>query len=175
MFSMLDDLGLDERDQKIVALYMGNPQISQTEVASALGLSQPSVNSRIQKLKSKGLLNVHAGINVSQSSLLLTRVDFTAKDPQTILNKLKGCSFFANGFILSGKNNVSVFLINKDLKKVDEIINQHIRSQPDVSDVNANVVVSSVNDFLVRVNVPQDSQKKKCLTIGGCNNCKRCG
>jgi len=171
---MLNDLGVDERDQKILGLFMTNPQISQNDVASSLGLSQPSVNSRIKKLKARGLLNVHAGINVHASGLLLTRVDFTANDPQGILTKLKGCSFFANGFVMSGKNNVSVFLINKDLKKVDEIINQHIRSSPGVSDVNTNVVVSTVNDFLVRLNIPQDSHKKKCMTVGGCKNCKRC-
>ena len=168
-----EKLGIDDRDAKIISWYMEDPFISQLEVAKRLKLSQPSVNVRIQKLLKKGILKFNVGMDFNRSNLFLTRVDFTSKDPHMTLERLKPCSFFVNGFILSGKNNLSVLLVNEDLKKLDEIINEYIRSDPDVSDINVNVVVSSARDFLFSVNLNHELTPRQCLQLNACKDCEK--
>ena len=73
---------------------------------------------------------------------------------------------------MSGKNNVSMFLINEDLKKVDEIINEYIRSDPNVSDINVNVVVSSARDFLFKINLDHELTPRMCFELNKCKECK---
>ncbi len=171
----LEKLGIDSRDAKIISWYTENPHISQNEISKRLKLSQPSVNVRIQKLIKKGILNFDVGMSFNESNLFLTRVDFTSKNPNETLEKLKGCSFFVNGFIMSGKNNVSIFLVNEDLKKIDEIINEYIRSDTNVSDINVNVVVSSSKDFLLKFNLDHELTPKACFELNKCKECEMFG
>jgi len=168
-----EKLGIDERDAKIISWYMENPHISQSEISKRLKLSQPSVNVRIQKLIKKGILNFDVGMSFNKSKLFLIRVDLTSKNPNVTLEKLRPCSFFVNGFIMSGKNNVSVFLVNEDLKKIDEIINEYIRSDANVSDINVNVVVSSARDYLFKINLDHELTPKTCYELNKCSECKK--
>ena len=47
---------LSEREQKIAALLMENPQTTVSEISSLLNVSQVTVRSDFQSLESKGLL-----------------------------------------------------------------------------------------------------------------------
>jgi len=164
-------LNLDDRDMKIVSWHMEDPYISQIEVAKRLKLSQPSVNLRINKLREKGIININTGINFNKTNLFLVRVDFTANKGGELLNRIKNCPFFVNGYVMSGKNNISLYLLSDDLKKIDEIINLHIRSQQDVSDISTSVVVSSVKDAILNLNIQGELNKEKCIKLGNCKHC----
>lgn len=169
---IFEKLGIDNRDAKIISWYMENPFISQSEISKRLKLSQPSINVRIQKLIKRGILKFNVGMDFNSSNLFLCRVDFTSKDPHQTLQRLKECTFFVNGFIMSGKNNVSIFIVNTDLRKIDEIINERIRTDSDVSDINVNVVVSSSKDFIFSMNL-HESTPKICYQLNGCKDCQR--
>jgi Lrp/AsnC family leucine-responsive transcriptional regulator len=168
---MLEKMGIDERDARIISWYAEDPSVSQSEIAKRLRLSQPSVNARIQKLIKRGLLSSNTGLRFSASNLFMMRVDFTATYPGRILAKLKQCSFFVNGFVMSGKNNVSVFLVCDDLRKIDEIINAYIRDDPSASDINTNVVVSSAKDFVFALNFTQELHRRNCTELNTCKDC----
>jgi len=160
---LLEKLGMDEKDLRIVSWFMEDPYISQNEIANRLHLSQPSINIRVNRLKREGVLNHNVGINLNKSGLFLVRVDFTAENASRVLDRLGSCSFFVNGFVMSGKHNASMFLVNEDLKKIDAILNQHLRSDKSVSDINVNVVVSSTNDFIFKINLDKEMYHEKCL------------
>ena len=168
-----EKLGLDDKDMNILSWYMQAPLLSQQEIARRLQLSQPSVNMRIQKLTARGILSFHAGLNLRTSNLIMFRVDFTAKDAHAVLQNLKNCAFFVNGFIMSGKNNVSVFLVCDDLKQVDAIINEHIRSSPQISDISVNIVVNAAQDFPFKIDLQQELSSKPCFAPGACESCGR--
>ena len=172
---MFDKLGLDDKDIKILSWYMDNPFISQSEIASKLNMSQPSVNYRIQKLKEKGILNISAGIDFSKANLVLARADFTAKNAHNVFNNLKRCAFFVQGFTLSGKNNASAYFVTDSLEKVEEIITDNLRSNSDVSDINVNVVVNSVNQFLFKFPINPRELNSKCYKPNACASCPETG
>ena len=168
-------LGLDDKDVTIVAMFMGNPSVSQAEIAQKLNISQPSVNFRVQRLKKKGSLTFSVGTDFNKSSLFLARVDFTASDANEVLNRLNQCSFFVNGFIMSGKHNVSIFLVHENLRKIETIINDHLRSDPTISDINVNIVVSSQRDFLLKMDLNKEFSQDICKNLNSCKVCQEVG
>jgi len=167
-----EKLGIDKRDVELLNLYMQNPQYSQSEVAQLMKLSQPSINARIARLKQKGILSFSSGINFNQTHLVLVRVDFSAKNPKELLDRIKNCSFFVNAFNVSGKQNLSLFLACEELKKAEEIVNKHLRTNQDVSDITMTILTSSVKDFLINLDMTREVDSKHCYTIGGCKECE---
>ncbi len=162
-----EKLGVDERDAVILSMFAKNPEVSQTDLAEALKLSQPSINARVQKLKKKGLLSLTAGIEFNKTDMYMARVDFTAPNSEEILSQLQNCSFFVNGFIMSGSNNVSVFIVGHDLQRIENIISMHLRSNPDIKDINMSVVVSSAKPFIYSVDIEKEENSD-------CENCDKC-
>ena len=69
--SMKEFLDLDKRDREILSLYEKYPEMSQSEMAEKLKISQPSVSARIHKLKQKGALSHIVGMNLKKVSLYM--------------------------------------------------------------------------------------------------------
>lgn len=166
-------LNIDDKDLKIISMFMENPSVSQNEIAEKLKLSQPSIFVRIQKLRKKGLLEHQVGLNFSKTRFFLCRVDLTAKIPNALLENMKNCPFFVNGFIMSGENNVSIMLVHEDLRKIDEIVNTHLRTVNTVSDIKVNVIVSSAKDMIFNIDLNQElNPKESCSDPSSCDKCK---
>ncbi|MBN2042801.1 MAG: Lrp/AsnC family transcriptional regulator [Candidatus Aenigmarchaeota archaeon] len=173
---IIKKLGIDEKDARIITFFTENPHITQKEIAERLGITQPSVNTRVQNLIEKGIMKFQVGVDLSRSGLYLARVDFTAKNANDVIEKLRNCTFFVNGYIMSGKNNVSVFLVAENLKKIDEIVRDVIKKDPDNSDINVNLVVSSAINSPVKINFLHELElgDGKCpYSPEICKDCKK--
>ncbi len=168
--SLKDKLGLDDKDLIIMSYLMKNHSISQSELASVLKLSQPSVNMRLHKLKQRGVLSQQFGINGKKINLAMARVDFTCRDADEVLNSLKKCPFFINGFQMSGVRNASVLLLGENLKKTEQIIKQHIRSNKSISNIDVNIIVNVAKDFVFTINL-EEERKHHCSETD-CSNCR---
>lgn len=168
-----EKLGIDDKDVKILSFYIENPEISQNEIAVKLKLSQPSVFVRIQKLKKKGLLDFKVGIDISKTNLFLCRVDITSKNPSALLEEMRRCPFFVNGFVMSGLHNVSLMLVHEDMKKIDDIVNTHLRTLNSVSNIEVNIIVSSVKDCTFQLDLSRELTGEKCSEDGKCSNCRK--
>lgn len=165
-----DKLGIDDKDTKILSLVMKNPDISQQTLAKELDLSQPSINVRMRKLKERGILVQTAGLDAKSAGVSLARVDFTCSNAEEVLGILNQCSFFVNGFIMSGTRNVSVFLVGEDLRKVEHIVNRYLRSSPQVSNIELSVVVNTTKEFVCSVDV-QKERTEPCADPESCKEC----
>ncbi|MFQ6056084.1 MAG: winged helix-turn-helix transcriptional regulator, partial [Methanosarcinales archaeon] len=104
-----EPLNLDNKDREILSLLEKNPELSQKEISTKIGLSQPSVSARLYKLKKKGVLSFTVGVNFKKVNLYLAKVDVSANNTLDILNIFKDCPYFLNGLITSGKNNLCLF------------------------------------------------------------------
>ncbi|RLI89462.1 MAG: Lrp/AsnC family transcriptional regulator [Archaeoglobales archaeon] len=152
---------LDEKDKKILEILEENPEISQNEIAKFVGLSQPSVGARIKKMKELGIINHTYGINIRNPGLYILKVDIKCRQPRELLKLFEGCPFFLNGFIVAGNRNLTMFFIGEDLSTLEAIVDQHIRPNPDVYDIDVGIVVRAERDTVVpmkihieRANVP---------------------
>jgi len=146
-------LKVDKKDRTILNLTYNNQDISQELIAQKLQISQPSVAARIKKLKNKGLLEQITGINLNKISLKVAMVRLTTTNTEKILNMFRDCPFFLNGFIISGENNLVLLLAGDDLASIESIIDSHIRPDKDVQNVNFEVIITSVKDFVIPINL----------------------
>lgn len=180
MFKKIDDfkkrikfnekLGLDDRDNSILIMLQNNPEISQEEIAKQIKLSQPSVGARIRKLKEKGLLQNTVGVNFKTVDLHLAKIDINTTDANAIVDDFKDCPFFINALITSGKHNLCLFFTATDLKRLEGIVNHHLRSNPKVKEIEMNIVITTSKDLVLPLNIDYYN-KKQIDCKQECNDC----
>ncbi|HDL15715.1 MAG TPA: Lrp/AsnC family transcriptional regulator [Euryarchaeota archaeon] len=165
-------LDLDEKDRMIISLLKDRPDISQSEIAGKVGISQPSVGVRLRKLKSKGAVSFLIGMNFKKVDLYLAKVDLTAKNTAKVLDSFKGCPYFLNGLIVSGKNNLCLFLVGEDISTLEAIVDRHLRSNPCAADVEMNVIIASSDDLVFPVRMTFNTHyNPPCGSEGKCDSC----
>ena len=165
-----EKLGLDDRDNIVLSLIQKTPNISQEEIAKKIKISQPSVGARIKKLQQKGILHNINGINFRVVNLSLAKVDVNATDTSAIIDEFKDCPFFINALITSGKYNLCLLFTATDLKRLEGIVNYHLRGNPKVKDMELNIVISTAKDFVLPLNIDYDNEQQ----ISCKQECKYC-
>lgn len=148
-----EKLDLDDRDNTILSLISNNPEISQEDIAKQIKLSQPSVGARLRKLKEKGILYNVNGVNFKVVDLFLGKVDVDATNTEAVIEQFKDCPFFVNALITSGKYNLCLLFTATDLKRLEGIVNHHLRGNKNVKDVQLNIVISTVKDLVLPLNI----------------------
>lgn len=166
-----DKLGIDDRDVVILTHLMKDPDVSQSDLAKTLKLSQPSINARVRKLKEKGVLEIVAGLDANKARVSMVRVDFTCSDADKLLASLQHCSFFVNGFQMSGTRNVSIYLIGEDLTKIEQIIKMYLRSDPRIDNIEVSVVVGTIKPFICSVDLAKE-HSHPCSDPTSCEHCE---
>ena len=165
-----EKLGLDDRDNTILSLIQKNPNTPQEEIARKVQLSQPSVGARIRKLQQKGILYNINGVNFRVVDLSLAKIDLNATDTTAIISEFKDCPFFINALITSGKHNLCLFFMATDLKRLEGIVNYHLRGNPKVKEIELNIVISTAKDFVLPLNIDYENKDQiKCDQE--CENC----
>ncbi|MGQ9545305.1 MAG: winged helix-turn-helix transcriptional regulator, partial [Candidatus Bathycorpusculaceae bacterium] len=115
----------DKNDKKIVSLLMEKPEMSQTAIASNLGLSQPAVYARIRRLRNSGIITRIVGVNLKETNLHMMKVEITAKEPWKIVDFFDKCPMFLNGFTISGKHNLCLFFVSEKLQAIECCVNHN--------------------------------------------------
>jgi Lrp/AsnC family transcriptional regulator len=146
-----DKLKLDDIDRRIITLVQDDPNLTHTQIAEKIDRSQPTVGMRIKKLEKEGILQFQPGINFRKVDLFLASVELNTKHPDEILKMAKFCPFMLNAFRLSGSHNIMILLASSNLNKLDNIVNYHFRSDPEVTSVSMNMVTEIAKDFILPI------------------------
>jgi len=139
---------LDEKDRKILNLLNENEEISQEEIAKKIGLSQPSVATRIKKLKEKGIMQDLTGVNLNKVGMYVAIVTASTTNTSALLKMFHHCPFFLNGFVTSGKENLMMMFAGEDLASLESIIDHRVRANKDVQNAEFIIVLSSSKDLI---------------------------
>lgn len=163
---------LDDKDRRILSLLERGNDLSQTEIANELDISQPSVGIRLKRLREKGAVSFLVGVNFRKIDLYLAKVEITARDSNEIIRSFRGCPYFVNGFVVSGQMNLTILLMGEDLVTLESIVDTHIRSNPGVSEVNLDVVIAPVKDLVLPVKMDLEKREDPpCGSDGSCSDC----
>jgi len=169
---MKEFLDLDKRDREILSLLEKYPEMSQSDMAEKLKISQPSVSARIHKLKQKGALSHVVGMNLKKVELYMAKVDVVANNTSSVLDIFKDCPYFLNGLIVSGRNNLCLFFVGEDISTLEAIVDGHLRGNPLVKSAELSIVITTMKDFVMPIKMNFDfSSTPPCGN--GCN-CKDC-
>ncbi|MBY9004435.1 MAG: Lrp/AsnC family transcriptional regulator, partial [Candidatus Lokiarchaeota archaeon] len=153
---MSDKLKLDDIDKQIITLIQEDPSQTHTQIAEKIKRSQPTVGMRIKKLEKSGILQFQPGINFKLVNIHLATVEINTKNPNEIFDMVKCCPFMLNAFRLSGDHNICILLASSELSKLDNIINYHFRSNPDVQSVSMEFVTDIAKDFILPIDFSSD-------------------
>ncbi len=148
-------LNLDERDAIIISKLQKDPFASQDELAKELKLSQPSISARIRKLREQGVIHHLVGMNLKKLELPMAKIDISTTETNSLIKEFEHCPFFLNGFVTSGKHNLCLLFVAKDLQTLEGIVNYHLRCHPKVKDIEMNVIITSAKDFVMPLNLDQ--------------------
>ncbi len=163
---------LDVKDRKIISMYAEDPNVSQDHIASELGITQPSVAMRVKKLRDAGAIENLTGIDPFKMELHIAKVDIATSDPGAILSMFRNCPYFAQGFTVSGKHNLSMLFISENIATLEAIVNGHIRKDKSVTDIEFNIIISSEKKFVVpTILTPDRSEKPPCGVLLNCRDC----
>lgn len=165
-----EKLKLDDRDNTILAMLQKDPHVSQQEIAKKVGLSQPSVGARIRKLEEKGIIQTVTGVNFRIVDLRIAKVEVSSTDTTEIIKEFKDCPFFLNALIMSGRYNLCLFFMAPDLKRLEGIVNYHLRGNEKVKDMEMNVVISSAKDLVLPLNIDYENPDQVCCD----QKCQHC-
>lgn len=166
-----EKLRLDEVDRQIISLLQDQPNLTHTQIAEKIKRSQPTVGMRIKKLEKSGVLQIQPGINFKKVDLFLAKVDIKTRNPEEILEMARSCPFMLNAFKLSGEVNISILLASSKLDKLDNVVNYHFRSNPDVQNASMELVLDISKDFILPIDF--DSEDHNPTLEDGCGEkCK---
>jgi len=160
---------IDDKDRVIISMYSKDPDVSQDHIARAIYLSQPSVAVRIRKLKEAGALETQTGINPLKMGLFMAKVDIASTNTSRVLDIFRGCPYFANGFTVSGRNNLTLFFMSEKISSLESIVNNHIRNNEHVTDVDFNIIITSEKDFVqpLALTIDEGGKGRKDERAGG--------
>jgi Lrp/AsnC family leucine-responsive transcriptional regulator len=161
---------IDDVDKNIIELIQREPTLTHTEIAKKVHRSQPTVGMRIRKLESQGVLKFQAGLNLKTTNLVLVRVELQTLDPDEIIALVGKCPYILNAFKLSGQANLSLFLIAPKLEHLDNIVNNHFRKNPNVTNVYMDVITEVIRDFVL----PFDFNFESCSLKNDGSCCGKC-
>ena len=169
---MREFLDLDKRDRELLSLLEQNPEISQSDMAEKLKISQPSVSARIHKLKQKGALAHVVGMNLKKVNLYIAKVDAVASNTSSVLEIFRDCPYFLNGFIVSGTHNLCLFFIGEDIATLEAIVDGHLRNNPLVKSAEVSIVITPVKDMIMPLKM--DFKYSDSPPCGNGCNCRDC-
>ncbi len=142
--------GLDELDQKIVRLLIGNARLSYSEIGQQVGISRVAVKARIQALEQRGVIEEYTTIinpqkisgAVSCYFELETQPDTFARVVQT----LRENDTVTQIYRVTGKNKLHVHAVAASGEEMEQLISTVIDPLPGVIRCDCNIILSRIKD-----------------------------
>lgn len=152
-------LELDSDDKKILALIQSDMSITQSEIANKINKIQPAVGARILKLERRHLLSTQFGIDLATSKLPVAIVRLYAKNSKDVFESISTCPHVLNAFTTLGRTNITVILAGASIEKLEEIVEIHFRSNPDIKHVEMAVSIEPINRTVMPVDFSMEAQE----------------
>lgn len=144
---MATDIDLDRTDFAILRLLMKDAWLSNKQIAAAVGLAASSCHERIKSLRARGvLLGAHADVNLKAVGFALEAVLFVQLGKLEIqvvdkfLSSTAAVPEVRGVFLISGRSDLIVHVVVRDMEHLKEIISEHFNRHAVVERVETSVV-----------------------------------
>lgn len=143
------DNGIDERDNRIIAMLRADPTILNSHISDELGVSNATVSARIKNLKDIGMVRVVgstdinvAGFNswVFVSAQFAPGMNDTCESVAAQLEQMPQVTAIASQL---HNEQIMFQLIGRDAANVDRLLTDIATSIPAIQNLNARVVLST--------------------------------
>lgn len=115
---------IDEVDKKIIDVLQRDPNATHSDIAEAVDRTQPTVGSRLDKLKKRGYLQKKYGINIKKSDLYLFIVRVRTKRVQRVIDIATRSLGIINIVRVLGDYNLFLLYCAETMKMGETVINR---------------------------------------------------
>lgn len=163
-------LQIDNIDAQIVELLQKDGRMMFKDIASAVGVSLPTVRARINKLSELGLIKKFTLILDSEKILGKSRLFLMARlatgDVGTLKETLSKVDEVRSAFFIAGEKQVLMDLEIDDLQNLSDVLSKKVISKTGISDVSSFVVAQVLKEEYGASVKPNISLQFKCAFCG---------
>ncbi|MFP3908777.1 MAG: Lrp/AsnC family transcriptional regulator [Archaeoglobaceae archaeon] len=163
---------LDHKDRLIFEALQENPDLTQQEISTITGLSQPAVGSKVKRMRELRIIDHAYGIDIRNAGPYVLKVEVRSSNPKDLIKTFEDCPFFLNGFIVTSEMNVTL-MFTCDQPALDGIVDNHIKSRRDVHEVDVGVILSTERKICVPIKASLTSNKTPSCG-SPCHKCEYC-
>ena len=143
--------GLDELDQKIIQILIGNARISYSEIGEKIGISRVAVKARISALEQRGIIEEYTTIiNPQKISGAVSCYFEIETQPNTFLQAveiLNENETITQIYRVTGKNRLHVHAVASSNEEMEALIQQVIDPLPGLLSCSCNIILSRIKDI----------------------------
>ncbi len=163
-------LQLDNIDAEIIELLQKDGRMMYKDVAGKVGVSLPTVRSRLKKLEELGLIKKFMLVLDSEKIWGRTRVFAAAKfvegDIETLRERLSKLVEVRNAYFIAGEKQVMLELELDGLQGLGELLSKRLPSQAGLSDFSSFVISKVLKEEYGTSVKPNASLQFKCEFCG---------
>jgi Lrp/AsnC family leucine-responsive transcriptional regulator len=141
----------DDIDYKILELLQENGRLTQMELSSEVGMSQPAVAERLRKLEQEGIIVGYAArvdarrLGKDITAFIGVGIDHP-KYNQGFAKKILGMPDVLECHHVTGQDSYLLKVKTESTEALDRLISDHIRVIPGVTRTHTTIVMSSVKE-----------------------------
>ncbi len=138
---------LDATDCQILSLLQKNGREAVTHIADAVGLSAPTVNERIKKLKEAEVIEgIHAVLNPQKLgfdiSAIISVISESSEHYKEVINYAIDTPEVIQCFSTTGKGSHTLLVVTKNSQSLEKLL-RTIQSWPSVECTETQIILSS--------------------------------
>jgi Lrp/AsnC family leucine-responsive transcriptional regulator len=142
---------MDHADFRIVDLLQRNARTTQSELAKAVGLSQPAVAERIKKLEEHGIITRYtARVDAAELGVDVTAfIGVGIEHPKffdAFTKKVKGLDEVLECHRVAGEDSYLLKVKTKNTRTLDRLLVEVLRTIPGVTRTHTTIVLASVKE-----------------------------
>lgn len=142
--------GLDELDQKILALLVENARYSYSELGERLGYSRVAVKNHMDALEAAGIIEQYtAVINPQKLGGAVSCYFEIETEPGTfseVLSRLTDCETVTQIYRTTGECHLHVHAVAAGQAELEAFLHETIDALPGLRAIHTNVILSRVKD-----------------------------
>ena len=127
---------MDDTDKKLVSMLQEDGRISLSEMGTKLQMSHVAVSKRLDKLISKGMVHICAGVNAESLDIKILFIGIETENSKVtdrLLDKFKSCPRLIMLAPVTGRYNLFAVMISEDTFSLESILGTcSIRTEPGI-------------------------------------------
>ena len=142
--------GLDQLDQKIVELLIGNARMSYSEIGDQVGISRVAVKARVQALEERGVIEGYTTlVNPQQIGGAISCYFDIETEPGAlggVTAALESCGMVTQIYRVTGKSRIHVHAVASSQEEMEDFIRNVIDRLDGVIMAECSVILSRIKD-----------------------------
>lgn len=143
--------GLDELDQKIIALLIENARMTYSDIGQQIGISRVAVKARIKALEQRGIIEEYTAIinpqKISGAVSCYFEIETSPDTLSQVTALLNQNETITQIYRVTGKNKLHVHAVAASGEEMELLITEVIDPLPGVTSCSCNTILSRVKDI----------------------------